>query len=64
MLEYMRQTGARPEEILYIGDSIYDMQCAQAAGVDHALALWGCLLPEGIEATYHLEKAEDILEFV
>lgn len=63
MLEYLRRTGAAPEEVLYFGDTAYDMDCARSAGVDHALALWGCLSPEGIEATYRLEKAEEILEF-
>ncbi len=64
MRKYMEMTGAKPEEILYLGDSIYDMQCAQAAGVDHALVLWGCIDPEGITATYRLEKPEEILQFV
>lgn len=64
MLEYLKQTGARPEEVLYFGDTAYDMECARKAGVDCALVLWGCLLPEGIEATYRLEKPEEILKFV
>ena len=38
---YMQATGARPEDMLYIGDSIYDAMTAQAAGVDFALAMWG-----------------------
>ena len=63
MLEYLRRTGAAPEEVLYFGDTAYDMDCARSAGVDHALVLWGCLSPEGIEATYRLEKAEEILKF-
>ena len=63
MLEYLRRTGAAPEEVLYFGDTAYDRDCARSAGVDHALVLWGCLSPEGIEATYRLEKAEEILEF-
>ena len=63
MLEYLRRTGAAPEEVLYFGDTAYDMDCARSAGVDHALVLWGCLSPEGIEATYRLERAEEILEF-
>ena len=63
MLEYLRRTGAAPEKVLYFGDTAYDMDCARSAGVDHALVLWGCLSPEGIEATYRLEKAEEILEF-
>lgn len=63
MLEYLRRTGAKPEEVLYFGDTVYDMDCARAAGVDQALVLWGCLEPDGVEATYRLEKPEDILRF-
>ena len=29
-----------PENALYIGDSIYDIQCANNAGVDSGLVLW------------------------
>lgn len=65
MLEYMRRTGAKPEEVLYIGDTLYDMQCANAAGTDGALALWGCANPAKVDnATYRLEKMEDVLKFV
>ena len=64
MLEYLRQTGAEPREVLYLGDSVHDMECARKAGVDCALVLWGSLMPEGIEATYRLEKPEEILDFV
>ena len=39
MLEYMKRTDACPRQILYIGDSIYDMQCASRAGVDSCLVL-------------------------
>lgn len=64
MYAYLEKTGADKEEVLYFGDTVYDMDCARSAGVDQALVLWGCLLPDGIEATYRLEKPEDILEFV
>lgn len=64
MLEYLKCTGAKPEEVLFFGDSTYDMECAKAAGVDRALVLWGCLMPEGIEADYRLNKVEEILSFV
>lgn len=63
MLEYLKRTGAKPEETLFFGDSAYDMECARAAGVDRALVLWGCLVPEGIEADYRLKAVEEILEF-
>ena len=41
LVAYMKATGAKPDEMLYIGDSVYDAMCAQAAGVDFALATWG-----------------------
>lgn len=41
LLRYMELTGARAEEVLYVGDTINDSLCAQRSGVDFALALWG-----------------------
>ncbi len=41
LLKYMERTGAKPETVLYVGDSVYDSQCARNAGVDFALAGWG-----------------------
>lgn len=41
LLRYMELTGSRPEEVLYVGDTINDSLCAQRSGVDFALALWG-----------------------
>ena len=63
MLEYLRRTGAKPEEVIYFGDTAYDMDCARAAGVDHGLVLLGCLNPDGIEATYRLNRVEELLGF-
>lgn len=63
MLEYLDRTGAQPEEVLFFGDSVYDMNCAKAAGVDGALVLWGSMMPEEIEADYRLNKVEEILSF-
>lgn len=63
MLEYLKRTGAKPEEVLFFGDSVYDMKCAKAAGVDGALALWGSLMPDEIEADYRLKDVEEILTF-
>lgn len=41
MLEYLRRTEVAPSETLYVGDTIYDMQCARSAGVDFVFATWG-----------------------
>ena len=61
MLRYMELSGTSKENVLYIGDSAYDCRCAHGAGVDFALALWGCRAPEGISPEYALEKPEDVL---
>lgn len=42
LLKFMERSGAAPEETLYVGDSSYDRECARSAGVDFALAVWGC----------------------
>lgn len=49
----MRRAGARPEEVLYIGDSIYDMECARAAKTACGLALWGAVSVRHIHADYY-----------
>lgn len=42
LLKFMELTEAAREETLYVGDSPYDSACAHRAGVDFALACWGC----------------------
>lgn len=60
MFRYFELTGAAPEEVLYIGDTLYDMQCAKNAGADFALALWGATSRHD-GADYYLEQPQDIL---
>lgn len=40
-MKYMELTGVNPAKSVYIGDTLYDQQCADAAKIDFALALWG-----------------------
>lgn len=50
-----------PHEVLYLGDSAFDYEACQRAGVDFAYARWGSVSDEGIgEASYLLEKPEDL----
>ena len=60
---YMRATGAAPQEMLYIGDSVYDAMCAKAAGVDFALATWGTSDME-IAAKYKPGTLMELLEMI
>ena len=64
LLKCMKDMEVMPEETLYIGDAIYDYQCACAADVDFALAGWGCKMPDQIDAKYKMEVPEKILEIV
>ncbi|HBT73832.1 MAG TPA: HAD family hydrolase [Lysinibacillus sp.] len=54
-----------PEEAIYIGDSIYDFQCAKQAGSKFALALWGAKTTTGFKnADYVLQEPKDILTLI
>ena len=55
-------TGIKPQNSLYIGDNINDSLCAQAAGVDFALATWGT--SEKIPAKYYPKSAIGLLGIV
>lgn len=61
ILKYIEYTGAREDEVLYIGDTIYDYQCAKSAGVAFGLALWGCNSVKHIYATYFFSTPRDII---
>ena len=41
IIKALEYTGAHAENTIYIGDSIYDLQSAKAAGVKFGLAGWG-----------------------
>lgn len=60
MRAYLARTGAAAEQVLYVGDTIYDCACAAGAGVDFALALWGASTREGIAARYFAAAPEEL----
>ena len=41
LIKYMEITGVSRQDIVYIGDTQHDMNCACNAGIDHILAVWG-----------------------
>ncbi|HBE84983.1 MAG TPA: phosphoglycolate phosphatase [Lachnoclostridium sp.] len=63
LFKYMEVSNANNNELIYIGDSIYDWECAKSARVDFALAGWGSLSRE-IQADYYLEKPDDLLSIM
>lgn len=63
LLYYMKATGAKPDEVLYVGDSSGDMLCAQAAGVTGALACW-CHYPAEIDTHFRLERPGQLLDLL
>lgn len=59
----LSQLGVRPDETLFVGDAVYDIESGTAAGVDTAFALWG---PNGAkeispEPCYRLATFEELL---
>lgn len=64
LYKFLERAGARAREALYIGDSVYDRDCARAAGVDFALATWGSAHPDMEGVTWRLGKPEDILDIL
>lgn len=54
-----------PQETLYIGDSIYDFQCARNANVKFALASWGAKdNPEFSKVDHLLKQPADLIKLV
>ncbi|CUH94955.1 hypothetical protein P22_1024 [Propionispora sp. 2/2-37] len=60
ILKFLEVSGETPQNAIYIGDTPYDQQCAQQAGIDFGLAMWGNKNPVAA-ATYKLEKPESLL---
>ena len=60
LLKYMELSGMGKKEVLYVGDSVHDSQCAENAGVDFALAVWGSHTEE-TPAEYYLRAPLDLL---
>ncbi|MED3550245.1 HAD family hydrolase [Cytobacillus praedii] len=64
LLKFLEISGADPKKSIYIGDTIYDYECARDAGIDFGLALWGCKNHEDIQAKYKFERPQDLLDFL
>lgn len=61
ILTYLKRTGADPSRTVYIGDTVYDKECAHKSGVKFALAGWGSVNVPHDGCDYILNRPEDIL---
>lgn len=64
LLRYMQISNAKADEILFIGDAKTDLMCAQSAGVDFALALWGYCQAEHLICTHYLKSPYDVISLL
>ena len=60
---YIDKAGADKTEVIYIGDSIYDSQCAKSAGVDFGLAKWGSD-NHSIAADFGFDSPKDLIKVI
>ncbi|MDD7364581.1 MAG: HAD hydrolase-like protein [Olsenella sp.] len=62
---YLAWSGADAGDVLYVGDGLVDAECAQAAGVDFALAAWRPHpLGRGVGEVARLEEPRQVLELI
>lgn len=61
LFAYLERNDVSADEVIYIGDTEYDCQCARSAGVDFGLALWGCCKPDDIKCKYKFSDPSIVL---
>ncbi|GAA0075721.1 HAD family hydrolase [Clostridium sp. CTA-5] len=64
ILKFIELSNVNKSEAIYIGDTKYDMDCASSAGIDFALASWGCKSPENIITKFNFNEPKDILKIL
>lgn len=66
----LERFGAKPEEAIMLGDTRYDVECANRAGVDSVLIGWSHFVDEaamaadGIEPAYRIKRPEELLGLI
>lgn len=64
ILKALELIDADPQETIYIGDSIYDLQSAQNSQVAFALAGWGAKNHEKFAQVHQLAAPEDLIYYL
>lgn len=64
LLTYLCMVGISTKDAVYIGDSIYDLQCANNAGVDFGHAAWGRVENFSLPSTYIFNKPSEVIDLL
>lgn len=70
VFEYIKRASAlygvdiELDKCLYIGDTMHDFKCANAAGVDFALADWRSRGLQGIPAQYRFSNCQELIKIL
>lgn len=63
LLKCLNELGVKPEEAIYIGDSLFDYQASKAAGMAFGLATWGNISRDGMDdIDYVFENPIDMID--
>lgn len=60
ILEYLHRNRGNPSQTVYIGHTVHDFNCADQAGVNFVLALWGCSSAGVIQARYQPATPQEL----
>lgn len=61
LLKYAENSGAVLSDIIYVGDSAYDLDCAKSAGVLFVLAGWGASMSIKIDDGFIVNDVTELL---
>lgn len=61
LLYIIQKTGYSSRELLFVGDSMNDAQCAKTANVDFVWAKWGSVTTESLPCRYMAEAPQELL---
>ena len=64
MFAYLKKSGAKADECLYVGDTIFDYNCAHDAGVDFTLVDWKGIAPKEILYEYKVKSIKNLIDTV
>lgn len=64
LLKFLEMSGLKADQVIYIGDTIYDYKAACAAEVPFGLAMWGAKNPEEMNVPTKIKDPKAILKML